>query len=319
MSSNPVQYGKVKASYFWDDGSGINGDTGAPASGEPMQKGLAASPSWPLGTEGYVVYNGKKAEFFVGDRGPGAPAEGCNVLLDLDGKTFAELTGQSWNTNSLTVSGGNGHIDVEYYITSWGDGHGTPGAPQPMSGSETCDNAVSPIPASAKKDDEAEKKKREAEKKKKAEAKKKREAEKKKAEAAKKKAEAKEQAELAQRKAEKVDQQSKSDEQAHTAFETGTAANDLSGATLAGNDLPMAAGVLTLALLPALAVAFLAKRNRPLGQHASAKDGEDAENDTAFSWDSLRNMNWQSLRSVDVKTLRTTDGWRNLVAELRRK
>ncbi len=52
-------HGKVKASYFWDDGSGINGDTGPPASGKPMQKGLFAAPSWPLGTKGYVVYEAR--------------------------------------------------------------------------------------------------------------------------------------------------------------------------------------------------------------------------------------------------------------------
>src|SRR5690606_2149417 len=54
--------GTTKASYFWDDGSGRQGDTGLPASGKPMQKGLFASPSWPLGTEGYVIYKGKKAK-----------------------------------------------------------------------------------------------------------------------------------------------------------------------------------------------------------------------------------------------------------------
>jgi len=151
MSSDPIQYGEVTASYFWDTGTSINGDTGAPASGKPMQKGMAASPSWPLGTEGYVEYNGKKAEFFVGDRGPGDPAESCDVLLDLDGKTFAELTGSSWNEGSRTVDGGQGHIDIEYYVTKWGDGGGEPGAPQPMSGSGSCDGkAVQPVPASAK-------------------------------------------------------------------------------------------------------------------------------------------------------------------------
>ncbi|MBB6170990.1 membrane protein YqaA with SNARE-associated domain [Nocardiopsis mwathae] len=310
-SENPVQYGKVKASYFWDDGSGINGDTGLPASGEPMQKGLFASPSWPLGTEGYIVYNGKRADFFIGDRGPGNPAENCNVLLDIDGKTFAELTGESWNTNSLTVSGGNGHIDVEYYITSWGSGRGEPGAPKPMSGSTTCNSAVSPIPEHAKKDSKAEKekKKREEEKKKAEEAKKKAEAEKKKAEEAKKKqAEEKQQAELAQNKADKVDQKSGNGEESHTGFETGTATNDLSGISLAGNELPMAAGVLTLALLPALAVAVLAKRNRPQPKHALAEAGENGSGST---WDTVRNIDWQSLKSAD--------GWRNLVSELRRK
>ncbi|MEV7807912.1 hypothetical protein AB0O28_33675 [Microbispora sp. NPDC088329] len=126
--------GKTTASYFWDDGSGINGDTGAPASGEPMQKGLAASPSWPMGTKGYVVYKGKKADFFVGDRGPGVPSS-SGVMLDLDGKTFAELTGGTWNKHSLTVedAGGLGHIPVKYVITQWGRGLGKTGAPKPFS------------------------------------------------------------------------------------------------------------------------------------------------------------------------------------------
>lgn len=126
--------GSTTASYFWDDGSGINGDTGAPASGLPMQKGLAASPSWPLGTKGYVVYQGKKAEFFIGDRGPGVPSS-KGIMLDLDGKTFAELTGGTWNTRSYTVDGvgGIGHIPVEYVITEWGPGPGKKGAPQPFS------------------------------------------------------------------------------------------------------------------------------------------------------------------------------------------
>ncbi|KUP96036.1 hypothetical protein [Thermobifida cellulosilytica] len=142
-------HGEVKASYFWDDGSGINGDTGAPASGEPMQKGLFAAPSWPLGTKGYVVYEGKTADFFIGDRGPGEPSQGCDVMLDIDGKTFAELTGESWNSSSYTVSGGEGHITVEYFITEWGDGNGTPGTPHPFQNpSEPCDSAVSPVPES---------------------------------------------------------------------------------------------------------------------------------------------------------------------------
>ncbi|GLV52880.1 hypothetical protein TBS_34420 [Thermobispora bispora] len=125
--------GSTTASYFWDDGSGINGDTGLPASGLPMQKGLAASPSWPLGTKGYVLYQGKKAEFFIGDRGPGIPSS-KGVMLDLDGQTFAELTGGTWNPESLTVDGigGIGHIQVEYVITEWGSGPGIKGEPRPF-------------------------------------------------------------------------------------------------------------------------------------------------------------------------------------------
>src|SRR5688572_1821830 len=84
--------GSTTASYFWDDSSCRDGDTGLPASGKPMQKRMAASPSWPLLTEGYVIYEGKKMPFFVGDRGPGTPSN-RGVMLDLDAKTFADLTG----------------------------------------------------------------------------------------------------------------------------------------------------------------------------------------------------------------------------------
>jgi hypothetical protein len=126
--------GSTKASYFWDDGSGRQGDTGLPAYGKPMQKGLFASPSWPLGTEGYIIYKGKKAPFFIGDRGPGIPSSN-GVMLDIDGKTFAELTGGTWDPSTLTVrgNGGLGHINVSYVITKWGDGPGRPGRPVPFS------------------------------------------------------------------------------------------------------------------------------------------------------------------------------------------
>ncbi|MGP3960142.1 hypothetical protein ACTWPT_29460 [Nonomuraea sp. 3N208] len=126
--------GSTTASYYWDDGSGRNGDTGMPASGKPMQKGLAASPSWPLLTEGYVVYKGKKLPFFVGDRGPGVPSN-RGIMLDLDAKTFAELTGGRFNPNTLSVDGvgGQGHIDVDYVITKWGNGVGKKNYPVPFS------------------------------------------------------------------------------------------------------------------------------------------------------------------------------------------
>ncbi|MEV4565601.1 hypothetical protein AB0K12_17710 [Nonomuraea sp. NPDC049419] len=126
--------GSTTASYFWDDASGRAGDTGLPASGKPMQKGLAASPSWPLMTEGYVVYKGKKAPFFVGDRGPGEPSN-RGIMLDLDAKTFAELTGGRFNSSTLGVDGvgGQGHIEVEYVITKWGDGVGKKNHPVPFS------------------------------------------------------------------------------------------------------------------------------------------------------------------------------------------
>ncbi|WP_246364694.1 hypothetical protein [Nonomuraea rhodomycinica] len=122
--------GSTTASYFWDDSSGRAGDTGLPASGKPMQKGLVASPSWPLMTEGYVVYKGKKAPFFVGDRGPGIPSS-SGVMLDLDAKTFAELTGGRFNSETLGVDGvgGQGHIKVSYVITKWGSGPGKKNLP----------------------------------------------------------------------------------------------------------------------------------------------------------------------------------------------
>ncbi|HEX4814399.1 MAG TPA: hypothetical protein VFV66_16780 [Nonomuraea sp.] len=120
-----VFQGATTASYFWDDSSGRAGDTGLPACGRPMQKGMAASPSWPLMTEGYVIYNGKKLPFFVGDRGPGDPSS-RGVMLDLDGHTFAELTGGRFNGETLQVdgNGGRGHIKIQYVITKWGDGVG---------------------------------------------------------------------------------------------------------------------------------------------------------------------------------------------------
>ncbi|WP_406312731.1 hypothetical protein [Streptosporangium sp. NBC_01639] len=126
--------GSTKASYFWDDSSGRAGDTGLPASGKPMQKGMIASPSWPLMTEGYVVYKGKKAKFFVGDRGPGVPSS-SGVMIDLDAKTFAELTGGTFNSETLGVdgNGGAGHIDVDYVITKWGTGPGKKNRPVPFS------------------------------------------------------------------------------------------------------------------------------------------------------------------------------------------
>ncbi|WP_308442278.1 hypothetical protein [Planotetraspora kaengkrachanensis] len=124
--------GSTSGSYFWDDGSGRQGDTGQPAIGKPMQQGLFASPSWPLGTEGYVFYNGRKAKFFIGDRGPGNPSND-GVMLDIDGKTFADLVGTSWNSDTLTVGGSQGHIDVEYVVTKWGAGPGKRGEPVPFS------------------------------------------------------------------------------------------------------------------------------------------------------------------------------------------
>ncbi|MFF3440248.1 hypothetical protein [Streptosporangium sp. NPDC002721] len=117
--------GGTTASYFWDDSSGRAGDTGLPASGKPMQKGMIASPSWPLFTEGYLIYKGKKAKFFVGDRGPGSPSN-QGIMIDIDAKTFADLTGGTFNAGTLGVdgNGGMGHIDVKYVVTKWGEGAG---------------------------------------------------------------------------------------------------------------------------------------------------------------------------------------------------
>jgi hypothetical protein len=130
----PLLKGSTKASYFWDDASGRAGDTGLPASGKPMQKGMIASPSWPLFTEGYVIYKGKKAPFFVGDRGPGAPSS-SGIMIDIDAKTFADLTGGTFNSSTLAVegNGGLGHIDVQYVVTKWGDGVGKKNYPMAFS------------------------------------------------------------------------------------------------------------------------------------------------------------------------------------------
>ncbi|WP_047868274.1 hypothetical protein [Nocardiopsis sp. RV163] len=264
-NDTPIQHGEVTATYFWDDGSGINGDTGAPASGEPMQKGLFSSPSWPLGTEGYVVYEGKKAEFFIGDRGPGAPSEGCDVLLDMDGKTFAEITGETWNDSDYTVSGGNGHLEVEYYITEWGDGAGTEGAPHPFQQpGDKCEDAVSPVPEDALPEEESEEPAEESAQ------------------------ETEESEEPAPEKAEGEPEQSAKEEQPEEgAAEEGnddgdggvtaeTAANDLSGFQLMGADgVVSGTGLLALALIPAVLLAVLfAWTRRPSGAHAGAeRDG----------------------------------------------
>lgn len=133
-SESVLLKGSTKASYFWDDSSGRAGDTGLPASGKPMQKGMIASPSWPLLTEGYVIYKGKKAKFFVGDRGPGVPSS-SGVMIDLDAKSFADLTGGTFNADTLGVdgNGGMGHIKVDYVITKWGNGVGKKNYPVPFS------------------------------------------------------------------------------------------------------------------------------------------------------------------------------------------
>ncbi|WP_017605177.1 hypothetical protein [Nocardiopsis alkaliphila] len=263
-NDTPIQYGEVTATYFWDDGSGINGDTGMPAGGEPMQKGLFSSPSWPLGTEGYIVHEGEQYDFFIGDRGPGVPSHDCDVLLDIDGKTFADMMGESWNDETYVVSGGNGHAEVEYFITEWGDGNGTEGAPHPFQQpGNKCENAVGEIP-----EEHLPEVKKEKEEKEKAE---KEQAEKEQAE--------KEQAEKDAQKEEAEQQAAASSgsdddggEQAGVTAETAT--NELSGFELMNAEgMPSAAGLLTLALIPAILIAlFFAWNRRPSGAHAGAFD-----------------------------------------------
>lgn len=276
MSS--IQHGEVKSSYFWDDGSGINGDTGAPASGEPMQKGLFSSPSWPLGTEGYVEYKGKKADFFIGDRGPGDPAASCDVLLDMDGKTFAELTGESFDSESLTVSGGEGHLeDVTYHITEWGDGAGKEGAPHPMGAEDTpCTDAVSKEPTKEQEQQEQKEQKEQEQKKEKEQQKQ----ERKDQEAAEKKEVAKDQQELkddsAASRADAME-----DRLDGAAAPAGSGGSGGSGGSESGalqdvahvaNDVPMASGGLTMLLVSALAgAAYLAKRRRTMAERISGR------------------------------------------------
>ncbi|MFG2006009.1 hypothetical protein ACGFNU_43350 [Spirillospora sp. NPDC048911] len=124
--------GKTKASYFWDDGSGLNGDTGAPAGGKPMQKGLFASPSWPMHTKVKVSYNGRSVVGFIGDRGPGEPSHN-GVMLDLDTYTFRYLLDGKKPEDKYNAGTGEGHLEgLKYEVLEWGDGAGTKGAPQPF-------------------------------------------------------------------------------------------------------------------------------------------------------------------------------------------
>ncbi|MFC5187726.1 RlpA-like double-psi beta-barrel domain-containing protein [Actinomadura harenae] len=124
--------GSTKASYFWDDGSGINGDTGAPASGKPMQKGLFASPSWPMGTKVKVTFNGRSVTGFVGDRGPGSPSS-SGVMLDLDTYTFRYLLDGGKPASKYNSGTGEGHLNgVKWEVLSWGSGAGSKGMPKAM-------------------------------------------------------------------------------------------------------------------------------------------------------------------------------------------
>lgn len=124
--------GKTTASYFWDDGSGVNGDTGAPAGGKPMQKGLFASPSWPMHTKVKVSYKGRSITGFVGDRGPGKPSH-RGVMLDLDTYTFRYLLDGKKPESKYNAGSGEGHIKgVKWEVLKWGSGAGKKGAPKPF-------------------------------------------------------------------------------------------------------------------------------------------------------------------------------------------
>ncbi|GAA3982663.1 hypothetical protein GCM10023085_76100 [Actinomadura viridis] len=124
--------GTTTASYFWDDGSGINGDTGAPAGGKPMQKGLFASPSWPLHTKVRVTYDGRSKVGFIGDRGPGKPSHN-GVMLDLDTYTFRYLLDGKKPASKYNAGTGEGHLKgLKYEVLEWGSGPGKKGKPQPF-------------------------------------------------------------------------------------------------------------------------------------------------------------------------------------------
>ena len=124
--------GKTTASYFWDDGSGVNGDTGAPASGKSMQKGMFASPSWPMLTKVKVSYNGRSVTGFVGDRGPGEPSH-RGIMLDLDTYTFRYLLDGEKPESKYDAGGGEGHLKgLKWEVLEWGKGEGK-GKPKPFS------------------------------------------------------------------------------------------------------------------------------------------------------------------------------------------
>jgi len=124
--------GTTTASYFWDDGSGVRGDTGAPAGGKPMQKGLFASPSWPLHTKVKVSYKGRSVTGFVGDRGPGKPSH-HGIMLDLDTYTFRYLLDGGKPKSKYHAGTGEGHLkNVKWEVLSWGHGAGKKGQPRPF-------------------------------------------------------------------------------------------------------------------------------------------------------------------------------------------
>jgi hypothetical protein len=130
-ASKVLLSGTTTSSYFWDDGSGINGDTGAPASGKPMQKGAFASPSWPLDTKVKVTYQGRTATGFIGDRGPGEPSH-RGVMLDLDTYTFRHLIDGQQPESKYNTGTDEGHLNgVKWEVIEWGDGPGK-GQPKPL-------------------------------------------------------------------------------------------------------------------------------------------------------------------------------------------
>jgi hypothetical protein len=124
--------GKTTMSYFWDDGSGLRGDTGAPASGKPMQKRMFASPSWPMLTKVKVSYKGRSVTGFVGDRGPGEPSH-RGVMLDLDTHTFRYLYDGKKPDSDYDAGVSAGHLKgAKYEVLKWGKGPGEKGKPQPL-------------------------------------------------------------------------------------------------------------------------------------------------------------------------------------------
>ncbi|WP_345559936.1 CAP domain-containing protein [Nonomuraea rosea] len=114
----------MKASYFWDTGSGIAGDTGSPASGQKMRKGCFASPMWPLGTKVTVKARGRTATGEVCDFGPGWPAELATdpVLIDIDTYTFAYLAAGKAPASPTNAGVPEGHLLLTVQVTKWGTG-----------------------------------------------------------------------------------------------------------------------------------------------------------------------------------------------------
>ncbi|MBO2465260.1 hypothetical protein J4709_47635, partial [Actinomadura sp. LCR2-06] len=105
---------------------------GAPASGKPMQKGMFASPSWPMNTKVKVTYQGRSVTGFVGDRGPGEPSH-RGVMLDLDTYTFRHLVDGKKPASNYDTGTSVGHLKgVKYQVISWGHGAGTKGTPKPL-------------------------------------------------------------------------------------------------------------------------------------------------------------------------------------------